>query len=129
MNQYQSRLICAHHITAQSHTRLVQNIIVAATLPSYGLKSVEMSIGSKFPAVRYQPKILPLSAIQQPLIRPLNPIHRLIHLSLQAIRITNDHLHKHHPRIEQTFVKVPSFPLNLTVSYTASFIDVHILFF
>ena len=39
-------------ISMQAHVRVLQHIIVAATLPSYGLKSVEQMIGVKFPTVR-----------------------------------------------------------------------------
>ena len=39
-------------ISVQAHVRVLQHIIVAATLPSYGLKSVEQMIGVKFPTVR-----------------------------------------------------------------------------
>eukprot|EP00596_Hydrurales_sp_CCMP1899_P000449 CAMPEP_0119035914 /NCGR_PEP_ID=MMETSP1177-20130426/3193_1 /TAXON_ID=2985 /ORGANISM="Ochromonas sp, Strain CCMP1899" /LENGTH=557 /DNA_ID=CAMNT_0006994831 /DNA_START=120 /DNA_END=1790 /DNA_ORIENTATION=- len=52
--------------------RVLQNILVAATLPSYGLRSIEKYIEKRFPL---------------------------------ATRISNDHLHKHHPRIEQKFIK------------------------
>lgn len=36
---------------------------------------------------------------------PYFKLNMLIY-DLQATRISNDHLHKHHPRIEQTFIKV-----------------------
>lgn len=55
------------------HEIITQRILVAATLPSYGLRSIEKYIESKFPL---------------------------------AVKITNDHLHKQHPRINQEYYKV-----------------------
>lgn len=55
------------------HEMITQRILVAATLPSYGLRSIEKYIESKFPL---------------------------------AVKITNDHLHKQHPRINQEYYKV-----------------------
>jgi hypothetical protein len=55
------------------HEIITQRVLVAATLPSYGLRSIEKYIESKFPL---------------------------------AVKITNDHLHKQHPRINQEYYKV-----------------------
>lgn len=57
------------------HESVLQNILVAATLPSYGLKSIEKYIENRFP---------------------------------HATFINNDYLHKHHPRITQTYYELDS---------------------
>ena len=53
------------------HETVLQHILSAATLPSYGLRSMDKYIESHYP---------------------------------RAIRVSNTHLHKHHPCIEQTYI-------------------------
>ena len=57
----------------QVHSNILQYILSAATLPSYGLRSMEKYIESRFPKAKW---------------------------------ISNEHLHKHHPRIVQSFHRV-----------------------
>jgi hypothetical protein len=40
------------HYSTQINDRVLQNILVAATLPSYGLRSIEKYIEKRFPLVR-----------------------------------------------------------------------------
>jgi superfamily II DNA/RNA helicase len=54
----------------QVHTSILQCILSAATLPSYGMRSMEKYIERMFPLAKW---------------------------------ISNEHLHKHHPRIVQSF--------------------------
>lgn len=58
----------------QVHSTVLQNILSAATLPSYGMRSMEKYIESRFPRAKW---------------------------------ISNEHLHKHHPRIMQTYHEIP----------------------
>ena len=58
---------------AEVHSSVVQNILAAATLPSYGKKSTEKYIEKRFP---------------------------------EAIKVSNLHLHKHHPRIKQCYIEL-----------------------
>ncbi len=53
--------------------KTTQFVLSAATLPTYGLKSMESYVKKKFP---------------------------------EATRVTNDHLHMHHPQIRQSFVEL-----------------------
>lgn len=62
------------------HTIVLQNILAAATLPTYGLRSTERYIEYMYP---------------------------------RAVKISNQHLHKHHPRIKQDFIEVPEKAENL----------------
>ena len=55
------------------HESVVQHILSAATLPTYGERSMEKYIAKRYP---------------------------------EAIKISNEHLHKHHPQITQTFEKM-----------------------
>ena len=55
------------------HTFTLQNLLVAATLPSFGLKSTEKYIQKRYP---------------------------------RAVKISNSHLHKHHPRIKQEYIEL-----------------------
>lgn len=55
--------------------KTTQFVLSAATLPTYGLKSMDSYIKKKFP---------------------------------EAVRVSNDHLHKHHPQIRQAFVELES---------------------
>ena len=57
----------------QINTDTLQNVLAAATLPSFGLKSTEKYIQKRYP---------------------------------RAIKISNAHMHKHHPRIKQEFVEL-----------------------
>ena len=57
----------------QVHESILQHILSAATLPSYGLRSIERYIERRYP---------------------------------RAIKVSNSHLHKHHPRIEQKYIKM-----------------------
>ena len=42
------------YIASQINDRVLQNILVAATLPSYGLRSIEKYIEKRFPLVKHR---------------------------------------------------------------------------
>jgi len=57
----------------QVHETVLQHVLSAATLPSYGLRSMDKYIESHYP---------------------------------RAVKISNTHLHKHHPCIEQKYIQI-----------------------
>lgn len=73
----------------------MQHILSAATIPSYGLRSIDNYIAERYPRVRSALKGRRLLSY---LINPHN----------QAIKISQEYFHEHHPRITQNFIKVIS---------------------
>lgn len=59
----------------QVHESSLQCILAAATLPTYGMRSIDNYVKMRFP---------------------------------NAVRVSNSHMHKQHPRIQQRFVQVAS---------------------
>lgn len=78
------------------HTPVIQHILAAATLPSYGLRSTGAPtlFNCHFP---HAVTTIPWLLSTEKYIEQRFPL---------AVKISNAHLHKHHPRIKQDFIEL-----------------------